>query len=332
MEKKEHKYAQVLRWIADGEHVQVWNPLERKWIELNAEIISNAALLTGSYEFRIKPRTIMIGDVECEAPITSAKDGDVVYVLRLDGSDDNMYVFSLCNEALVMFLKSGFLYSSSEAATKAVKALVKLLTVGSKMNQQSEALRLADVIEKQHLPSHIDNLIAAELRRQHARISELEQQLFTESAMREQLEQQLQAKCLVQISEPKDFKSRVYEALGISKLAEEFDVFVNIENLCRRVACLDAIEREFFAVETPPDESEGGTEPGKDCLLNWGATPEQYVKQFEEASEAIQANTVVRTALSIEEIMSIYEEHGHNSIEFTRAVEAAHGITQEEQG
>ena len=82
------------------------------------------------------------------------------------------------------------------------------------------------------------------------------------------------------------FKTRVYQALGIGSACAEYGVFASIANLRRRADCLSAVELEFFMVETPPDEEEGDTEPGEECLLNWGHTPEQYVKQFAEALAA----------------------------------------------
>ncbi|WP_287918081.1 hypothetical protein [Comamonas sp.] len=85
-----------------------------------------------------------------------------------------------------------------------------------------------------------------------------------------------------------EFKTKVFQALGIGIACDEHVVFVNIENLLRREDCLSAIEREFFMVETPPDESEGDLEPGEECLLNWAHSPEQYVKQFAEALAATQ--------------------------------------------
>ena len=84
------------------------------------------------------------------------------------------------------------------------------------------------------------------------------------------------------------FKTKVFQALGIGSACNEDAVFVNIENARRRADCLSAIEREFFMVETPPDESEGDTEPGEECLLNWGHTPTQYVQQFAKALAATQ--------------------------------------------
>jgi hypothetical protein len=61
-------------------------------------------------------------------------------------------------------------------------------------------------------------------------------------------------------------------------------ILTNVGNLIRRGECLNAIEREFFTVETdPPADDE---EPGEECLLNWGATATEYVKQFREALAA----------------------------------------------
>lgn len=80
--------------------------------------------------------------------------------------------------------------------------------------------------------------------------------------------------------QPDDFKLKVYEALGIGDQASEFAVFVNIENLRRRVACLQAVEEKFFTQEAAPDEDGLRT---WECMLSWGATPEQYTKQFAQA-------------------------------------------------
>ena len=83
------------------------------------------------------------------------------------------------------------------------------------------------------------------------------------------------------------FKLSVYSALGCGSEAAEFAAVTCIQNLIRRESCLSAVERQFFMVATPPDEDEGETEPGEECLLNWGQDPEQYAAQFEEALKRI---------------------------------------------
>ena len=98
-------------------------------------------------------------------------------------------------------------------------------------------------------------------------------------------------------AEPSDnFKREVYAALGCGSEAADFAAVTCIQNLIRRESCLSAVERQFFMVATPPDEDEGETEPGEECLLNWGQDPEQYAAQFEEALKRIapQAQAVER--------------------------------------
>ena len=98
-------------------------------------------------------------------------------------------------------------------------------------------------------------------------------------------------------AEPSDnFKREVYAALGCGSEAADFAAVTCIQSLIRRESCLSAVERQFFMVATPPDEDEGETEPGEECLLNWGQDPEQYAAQFEEALKRIapQAQAVER--------------------------------------
>ena len=100
-------------------------------------------------------------------------------------------------------------------------------------------------------------------------------------------------------AEPSDnFKREVYAALGCGSEAADFAAVTCIQNLIRRESCLSAVERQFFMVATPPDEDEGETEPGEECLLNWGQDPEQYAAQFEEALKRIapQAQADARDA------------------------------------
>ncbi len=61
-----------------------------------------------------------------------------------------------------------------------------------------------------------------------------------------------------------------------------------IENAIRRSDCLSRIERGFFMAPTDADEDED-EEPGEECLLNWGQSPDDYEKQFGKALDAIIA-------------------------------------------
>lgn len=71
--KQEHMYAQALRWIADGEVIEysyraspdVWTLLEARPTAPCAVIIFGG----GGYSFRIKKKTVKIGEREVEAPL-----------------------------------------------------------------------------------------------------------------------------------------------------------------------------------------------------------------------------------------------------------------------
>lgn len=129
MTKKEHPHAQVFRWIADGENVQAcksdgsetwWSILENAgpfWLE---------GLLEGhlhDYEFRIKPKTIPVGDREIEAPVMS---GPGYYIT------DSGQVFRWFDEPglnpQIDLQKLGRVYASEEAARAAQEAITALLT------------------------------------------------------------------------------------------------------------------------------------------------------------------------------------------------------------
>ena len=78
--------------------------------------------------------------------------------------------------------------------------------------------------------------------------------------------------------------TEIYDAFHIgSAVRQPHILLMNVQNAVRRTACLGAIERAFFMVETPPDPDEGDTEPGEECLLNWGSNPAEYVEQFRAA-------------------------------------------------
>lgn len=65
MKKQEHEYAQVLRWLADGEKIQV---NVNGWTTLSKEGVLRH-ILTGTHnEFRLAPRTIRVNGVEVPAP------------------------------------------------------------------------------------------------------------------------------------------------------------------------------------------------------------------------------------------------------------------------
>lgn len=72
MSKQEHKYAQVLRWIADGQKVQ-FKTVTNLWADEQPEatLMRIAGGISG-HQYRIAPRTVTVNGVECVAPETVA--------------------------------------------------------------------------------------------------------------------------------------------------------------------------------------------------------------------------------------------------------------------
>lgn len=124
--KKEHPHAQVLRWIADGETVQVqlrndnsWYALEDLSEEGRAEILNGA----GGFKFRIKPKTITVGDREIEAPVMS---GPGYYIT--DHGDAFRWFGEATLDPGANLQKLGRVYATEEAARAAQGAITALLT------------------------------------------------------------------------------------------------------------------------------------------------------------------------------------------------------------
>jgi hypothetical protein len=69
----------------------------------------------------------------------------------------------------------------------------------------------------------------------------------------------------------------IADVFGIGSAARSAGIILaNVRNANRRSDCLSAIEREFFT-RTGADED---GEQAEECLLNWGADPEEYVEQY----------------------------------------------------
>lgn len=120
--KKEHPHAQVLRWIADGETVQV--QFAKDWHDLSLEgLLRHIAEPRGDYPFRLKPKTITVGDREIEAPVMS---GEGYYIT------DHGTVYRWFDEPglnpQIDLQKLGRVYATEEAARAAQEAITALLT------------------------------------------------------------------------------------------------------------------------------------------------------------------------------------------------------------
>lgn len=127
----EHKYAQVLRWIADGKKVQCKAHWNEHFSQITDVLNENGliALLNGTladeFEFRLAPSTVKVGDVEIEAPLSECEEGATVFVLWTDGSVGS--IDSYKTEVGIAMLESGRIFRTREAAEAAHAAWVKLM-------------------------------------------------------------------------------------------------------------------------------------------------------------------------------------------------------------
>ncbi|WP_212646415.1 hypothetical protein [Delftia sp. PE138] len=129
--KKEHPHAQVLRWIADGETVQLRNTNHEldAWTDIgtgHSDLMGCIAVSHGSFggfEFRIKPKTITVGDREIEAPVMSGPG----YFITHCGHAFRWFEDPKLNP-LIDLQKLGRVFATEEAARAAQEAITALLT------------------------------------------------------------------------------------------------------------------------------------------------------------------------------------------------------------
>lgn len=124
--KKEHKYAQAFRWMADGEDVQIQWGCDLRWHALKVpnDVVNDEIMRgNGDYRFRLKPKTIRIGDREIEAPVMSGEG----YYITQDGHAYRWFEDSALNPRIDL-QKRGLVYASEEAARAAQEAITALLT------------------------------------------------------------------------------------------------------------------------------------------------------------------------------------------------------------
>ena len=124
--KKEHKYAQALRWLADGERVEVQWGTDPYWYSLkDRNEVVNDEIMRGyaDYRFRIKPKTIPIGDREIEAPVMSGPG----HFVTDTGHELQWFADSRDVESFADMQKRGRVFASIEAARAAQEAITALL-------------------------------------------------------------------------------------------------------------------------------------------------------------------------------------------------------------
>lgn len=128
----EHKYAQALRWIAEGKDLEVRWGASPTWMKLRerGEIVNDEIMRgMGEYEFRLKPALIRVGIHEIEAPLRSARHGSDAYAHSAAGGINHI-TLNTSNEEHVHALANGRLFATPEAAKAAYDAITALLVPG----------------------------------------------------------------------------------------------------------------------------------------------------------------------------------------------------------
>lgn len=122
MTKQEHKCAKVLRWLADGEKIQV---NVNGWTTLSEEGVLRH-ILTGTHnEFRLAPRTIRVNGVEVPAPESVAPEKGSTYYIPDIGVDACYYDHIWINDLFDMkTLERGIVYLRKEDAIARAKAML----------------------------------------------------------------------------------------------------------------------------------------------------------------------------------------------------------------
>ena len=112
------------------------------------------------------------------------------------------------------------------------------------------------------------------------------------------------------------FRSMIFAALGAHESHEDFVARVNIENACRRSACLSAIERHF-TVEVEDEDYDG--EMMEQCPLCWGQEPEEYIETFKNALNSVRAEGVDYAVDELKNLAKRNEAEAPKSAEHTHA-------------
>lgn len=134
MTKQEHPYAQVLRWIADGETVE-WQNSTGQW-QYQDERLTLGEIREEAYGalcYRLKPRTININGINVPEPMRVAPELHSVYYLP-DWSSAALFTSTRwsadpydCHR-----MAQGLCHSTREAAEAHAKALLSFTTTETK--------------------------------------------------------------------------------------------------------------------------------------------------------------------------------------------------------
>ena len=126
--KKEHEYSQLLRWIADGEVIEMDSSMPKCgfWVLQSHKNIIGAMYngLCSPSRYRIKPKTIRIGAFDVPEPMRVAPShGDAYWEVSTDGVSRDTWRSDF---AQISAFHKGLLQSTREGAEAAYVALLSL--------------------------------------------------------------------------------------------------------------------------------------------------------------------------------------------------------------
>lgn len=124
---KRHKWADVIIAWANGERVQFKNNIGH-WVDYPLSIMGTPSFHDPHSEWRIKPRTIMIGDMEVPEPLREAPEYNTKFwvVVGLTGLDFILPMEWKGTESEVRWIERGIAHKTEEAAIAHAKALIKI--------------------------------------------------------------------------------------------------------------------------------------------------------------------------------------------------------------
>lgn len=127
--KTPHKYADILRWIADGETIQYRNHSKDKWetMRYNEDLLNDIAS-GGAWDpedYRIDPKVVLVNGIEVPEPCRVALERNTAYFVP-SVSNRIGYISHIWggDPADKRFLGLGLVHTSIEAAVQHAKAMV----------------------------------------------------------------------------------------------------------------------------------------------------------------------------------------------------------------
>ena len=132
----EHKYAQALRWLAEGQRVlaKYHNGAEALFpFCFDNAHIANAVDGKEGWSFRLKPRTVKIGSREVEAPVLEPEVGEQVHFMNTWSAHQEVKIDSIRfnpknnPKAVEQMRAKGLLFATENACRAAHDAIHALL-------------------------------------------------------------------------------------------------------------------------------------------------------------------------------------------------------------